>query len=44
MMTGHFKIFLGGVRTNRMDQNAPHDFLCIPQLWEIHGICEMKPV
>ena len=29
-----FEIFSKGVRTSRLDQNAPHDFLCIPQLWE----------
>ena len=30
------KILLGGVRTSCLDQNAPHDFLYIPQLWEIY--------
>ena len=29
-----FKIFLGGVRTSRLDQKVPHDFLSIPQPWE----------
>ena len=28
------KTFLGGVRTSRLDQNVPHDFLSIPQPWE----------
>ena len=30
-----FKILLGGVRTSRLDQNVPHDFLSIPQPWEM---------
>ena len=29
-----FKIFPGGVRISRFDQNVPHDFLSIPQPWE----------
>ena len=29
------KILLGGVRSSRLDQNVPHDFLYIPQVWEI---------
>ena len=31
-LINYFKILLIGVRTSRWDQNAPHDFLYIPQL------------
>ena len=30
-----YSTFLGGARTSRLDQNSPHEFLYIPQLWEI---------
>ena len=33
-LISYFKILLIGVRTSRWDQNAPHDFLYIPQLWD----------
>ena len=28
-------MLLGGVRTSRLDQYVPHDFLSIPQPWEL---------
>ena len=33
-LISYFKILQIGVRTSRWDQNAPHDFLYIPQLWD----------
>ena len=33
-LISYFEILLICVRTSRWDQNAPHDFLYIPQLWD----------
>ena len=38
-LISYFKILLIGVRTSRWDQNAPHDFLYIPQLWDTCTAC-----
>ena len=41
------KLLLAGVLTSHLDQNAPHDFLLIPQLWEfctasVHTTVELQ--
>ena len=38
-LINYYKILLIGVRTSRRDQNAPHDFLYIPQLWDTCTAC-----
>ena len=38
-LINYFKILLIGVRTSRWDQNAPHDFLNIPQLGDTCTAC-----
>ena len=31
----HMNLLVLGVRSSRLDENAPHEFLYIPQLWEL---------